>query len=224
MLGLITFLLLLEPDFGAAAVMLATALGMLFLAGAKLWQFILLSGVVVSALALLAVAAPYRLQRLTVFLDPWADPFGSGYQLTQSLIAFGRGGIWGEGLGQSLQKWSYLPEAHTDFIMAILAEELGLIGMIACILVLLFFCLRLLNIARLLLQAKKAFQGYFVAGVSIWFALQSVINIGVNAGLFPTKGLTLPFISYGGTSLLISCFVFGIVMRMDYERRVVQSS
>jgi cell division protein FtsW len=223
-LALISGLLLLEPDFGAAVVILSTTLAMLFLGGAKLWQFIGLTAGVGATLGGIAISQPYRLQRILTFLDPWADPFGSGYQLTQSLIAFGRGSIFGQGLGNSLQKMSYLPEAHTDFAFAVLAEELGLVGVF--IVLLLFFVLftRAMKIGRKALLQQRAYSAYLAYGIGFWLTFQALINIGVTSGALPTKGLTLPFISYGGNSLLICGAAIAILLRVDFENRLVEQN
>lgn len=222
-LALITGLLLLEPDFGASVVILATSLAMLFLGGAKLWQFLGLSGAVAGILGLIAISQPYRLERLMTFLDPWADPFGSGYQLTQSLIAFGRGSILGQGLGNSLQKLSYLPEAHTDFVFAVLAEELGLIG-VALVLALFFlFFYRAMRIGRQALLLSRPYAGYLAYGIGFWLTFQALINMGVTSGALPTKGLTLPFISYGGNSLIACGAAVAILLRVDFENRLAKA-
>ncbi len=217
LLALISGLLLLEPDFGATAVIMATAMVMMFLAGMRLWQFILLLVLVVGALALIAVAAPYRLERLTTFMHPWANQFGSGYQLTQSLIAFGRGGIFGVGLGNSIQKLFYLPEAHTDFLFAVLAEELGLLGELLVIGLFSVMVGSALKIGRCAQIVGKNFEAYMAYGFAIWLGMQAMINIGVNSGMLPTKGLTLPLMSYGGSSMLINCVVIGILLRIAHE-------
>ncbi|MGX5202587.1 putative lipid II flippase FtsW [Aliikangiella sp. IMCC44632] len=219
-LALITGLLLLEPDFGASVVILATSLAMLFLGGARLWQFIGLSAAVGGILALIAVSQPYRLERLMTFLDPWADPFGSGYQLTQSLIAFGRGSLFGQGLGNGLQKLNYLPEGHTDFIFAIFAEEQGLLG-VALVLVLFFILFyRSMKIGREAILCEKPYAGYLAYGIGFWLTFQALINMGVTSGALPTKGLTLPFISYGGNSLIACAVAIAILLRIDYENRL----
>jgi cell division protein FtsW len=221
-LGLITLLLMLEPDFGASVVILATSLAMLFLGGAKLWQFIGLSATVAGALGILAFKESYRLERLLTFLDPWADPFGSGYQLTQSLIAFGRGSLWGQGLGNSLQKLSYLPEAHTDFIFAVMAEELGLVG-VAFVLILFFvFFQRAMIIGRKALFQQRPYAAYLAYGIGFWLTFQALINMGVTSGALPTKGLTLPLISYGGNSLVVCAAAIAILLRIDYETKLVE--
>ncbi|TQV89835.1 putative lipid II flippase FtsW [Aliikangiella coralliicola] len=221
-LALITGLLLLEPDFGASVVILATSLAMLFLGGARLWQFIGLSAAVGVILGLIAVSQPYRLERLMTFLDPWADPFGSGYQLTQSLIAFGRGSIFGQGLGNSLQKLSYLPEAHTDFIFAVLAEELGLIGVVLVLSLFFVFFYRAMKIGRQALLQQRPYAGYLAYGIGFWLTFQALINMGVTSGALPTKGLTLPFVSYGGNSLIICSVAVAILLRIDYESKLVE--
>ncbi len=223
-LALISGLLLLEPDFGATVVIISTSMAMLFLGGAKLWQFIGVATSVGATLIGIAIYQPYRLQRILTFMDPWADPFGSGYQLTQSLIAFGRGNIFGQGLGNSLQKLSYLPEAHTDFIFAVLAEEQGLIGVF--IILSLFFILfyRSMKIGRMALMQQRAYSAYLAYGIGFWLTFQALINIGVTSGALPTKGLTLPFVSYGGNSLLICSIAIALLLRVDYENRLVANN
>lgn len=219
-LGMISILLLLEPDFGATTVILFTSLGMMFLARVKIWQFISLFLIVATALALLAISSPYRLQRITTFLHPWENPFDSGYQLTQSLIAFGRGGFFGVGLGNSVQKLFYLPEAQTDFLFAVLAEELGLLGELIVIALFVILVGSALRIGRLALLQEKTYDAYVAFGFALWLGIQAMINIGVNSGLLPTKGLTLPFMSYGGNSLLINCVVLAILLRISHDCRV----
>jgi len=219
LLSIIVFLLLLEPDFGAAVVLLATTMGMLWLGGAKPWQFLLLISALVSLLGLLAVLSPYRLQRLTTFLDPWSDPFNSGFQLTQALIAFGRGEWFGVGLGSSVQKLFYLPEAHTDFLFAVMSEELGLISGVIVIGLFAFVVFRSLYIGFRAEQHEHAFGGYLAYGIGLWIGLQAFINIGVNMGVLPTKGLTLPFMSYGGSSIVVMCIAIGLVLRVNFEVR-----
>lgn len=210
-------LLLLEPDFGAATVLMATGLGVLFVAGVKLRHFFALVVLAASGLALIAVTSAYRLKRLTTFLDPWADPFNSGFQLTQSLIAIGRGELFGVGLGSSVQKLFYLPEAHTDFVFAVLAEELGLAGVIITLALFIALVWRAFHISRLAAEAGLAFQAYCAAGFGIWLGLQTFINIGVNMGILPTKGLTLPLMSYGGSSMLVTLGWLGLLMRIYHE-------
>lgn len=210
-------LLLLEPDFGAATVLVATGLGMLFLAGVKLRHFFALVAIAVAGMGLLAVTSAYRLKRLTSFLDPWADPFNSGFQLTQSLIAIGRGEYFGVGLGASVQKLFYLPEAHNDFVFAVLAEEFGLVGVIITLALFVVLVGRSFHISRLAAQAGLTFQAYCAAAFGIWLGAQAFINIGVNMGLLPTKGLTLPLLSYGGSSLLVTLGWLGMIMRIHHE-------
>lgn len=219
-LGIIVFLLMLEPDFGASVVLIGTVMAMLFVAGVRLWQFILLFVVALGGLALLATQSAYRMKRLITFMDPWADQFDSGYQLTQSLIAFGRGEWFGLGLGNSVQKLFFLPEAHTDFIFAIIAEELGLVGVVAVIGIFILLIVTILNVAKKALLMDKKFSSFAAFGVSIMFIGQAFINLGVASGLLPTKGLTMPFISYGGSSLLATCALLAIVMRIDWELNV----
>jgi len=216
---LITGLLLLEPDYGASVVIFATVLGMLFVGGVPLTRYfawILAAG---SVLLSLAVFSPYRLQRLTSFLDPWQDPFNSGFQLTQALIAFGRGDWFGVGLGGSVQKMFYLPEAHTDFIFAVLAEELGLVGVSVIILLFLFIVWRSFVIARTARAAGNPFASYLAHGIGLFFGIQAFINIGVNMGVLPTKGLTLPLVSYGNNSMIVSCLLVALLIRVEYENR-----
>ncbi len=212
-------LLLLEPDFGAAVVLCITGGAMMFAAGVPIIRFILLALAGVVALAILAVTSAYRWERLVTFLDPWAEQFANGYQLVQSLIAFGRGEWFGLGLGNSLQKLFFLPEAHTDFIFSIIAEEFGLVG--ACSLILLFGALvmKILMLANRARQQNKFFIAYVAIGVSVLLAAQAFINIGVASGLLPTKGLTLPFISAGGSSLIVCIAFIALLLRMDWELR-----
>lgn len=217
LLSLACGLLLAEPDFGAAIVLLATALAMLFVAGARLRDFCLFFGVTVIAMAVLAVTSPYRLQRLTGFLDPWSDPFNSGFQLTQSLIAIGRGEWFGVGLGNGVQKLFYLPEAHTDFVFAVFAEEFGLAGSVALIGLFLALLWRIFHLAMRAARAERFFEAYFAVGIGTWLGLQAFINIGVNMGLLPTKGLPLPLVSYGRSSLIITMVSIGLLLRIHHE-------
>jgi cell division protein FtsW len=221
LIGIIAVLLLKEPDFGATVVILATALGMMFLAGMQLRHFALLLALVLIVLSVVAISEPYRLQRLTTFLNPWANPYDSGYQLTQSLIAFGRGGGLGVGLGHSVQKLFYLPEAHTDFLFAVIAEELGLVGMLVVISLFSFLVLRIFHIGRQAQLLGRHFSGYVAYGFALWIAIQFMVSIGVNSGVLPTKGLTLPLVSYGGSSMLINCILIALLLRIDYENRMV---
>ncbi len=220
LLAVIAVLLIREPDFGATVVIMATTLGMMFLAGMRTRHFLLLFALVLIAMAILAVSAPYRVHRLTTFLNPWANAFGGGYQLTQSLIAFGRGGWFGVGLGKSIQKLFYLPEAHTDFLFAVIAEELGLLGMLAVIALFTFLVIRILLIGRQAQFLGRHFAGFMAYGFSLWIAIQFMVSIGVNSGMLPTKGLTLPLLSYGGSSMLINCIALALIIRIDYENRM----
>ncbi|TDF39349.1 cell division protein FtsW [Alteromonadaceae bacterium M269] len=216
----LALLLLKQPDFGTVIVMFTTTLGLLFLAGAKLWQFFGLVLTGICAVVALVMFEEYRMKRVTAFLDPWADPFGSGYQLTQSLMAYGRGDLFGQGLGNSLQKLEFLPEAHTDFIAAVLAEEMGFAGIILVLGLLLALVLKALRLGNKAIQNDRAFEGYFAYGIGIWFCFQTMVNIGASAGMLPTKGLTLPLVSYGGNSLIIMTMAVAILVRIDFELRV----
>lgn len=215
-----TLLLLSEPDFGATVIVTASAFGMLFLAGVRLGHFMIVMLGAVGGLAALLVSAPYRLERLAGFANPWADPFGKGFQLTQSLIAFGRGEWTGVGLGNSVQKLFYLPEAHTDFVFSIWAEETGFVGAMMVI------CLYAALIGRIFWSGRRAllqdnpFGAYVCYGVALIFAGQAFVNIGVSAGMLPTKGLTLPFVSYGGSSLIVCCAMLALVLRIERETRL----
>ena len=216
-LSLACALLLAEPDFGAAIVLLATALAMLFVAGARIRDFCLFFGVAAIAMAALAITSPYRLQRLTGFLDPWSDPYNSGFQLTQSLIAIGRGQWFGVGLGEGVQKLFYLPEAHTDFVFAVFAEEFGLLGSFALIALFAALIWRIFRLAMRAARTERLFEAYLAVGIGTWLGLQAFINIGVNMGLLPTKGLTLPLISYGRSSLIIAMISIGLLLRTHHE-------
>lgn len=219
-LGLMGVLLLLEPDFGATVVIFVTALGMLFLAGARLrWFYVLIIGAALAAAALV-VFSPYRMARFLGFLHPWNDALGTGYQLSQSLIAFGRGGIFGVGLGNSVQKLFYLPEAYTDFILAVIGEELGVIGVLLVLFLFGLLVWRGLNIGKTAHQQNHMFDAFCAYGLTFWLAMQVIVNFGVNIGLLPTKGLTLPFISYGGSSLVVDCMVIGIMLRIDLQNQM----
>jgi cell division protein FtsW len=212
-------LLLLEPDMGAAAVIFATALGMMFLGGVRIWHFGVLMLLIAGSVVALTITSPYRMERVTTFLNPWADPFNSGFQLTQSLIAFGRGEWFGVGLGGSVQKLFYLPEAHTDFVFAVLAEELGMFGALAVVLLFAFVAVRAFRIANQARQLGLGFASYTAYGITLWLSMQAFINIGVNTGVLPTKGLTLPLMSYGGSSMLAACIAVGLLLRVDIETR-----
>ena len=210
-------MLLAEPDFGAAIVLLATALAMLFVAGARFRDFFMFFGAAVVTMAALAVTSPYRLSRLTGFLDPWSDPYNSGFQLTQSLIAIGRGEWLGVGLGNGVQKLFYLPEAHTDFVFAVFAEEFGLFGSLLLISLFLALLWRIFMLAVRAANAERFFEAYLAIGIGTWLGLQTFINVGVNMGLLPTKGLTLPLISYGRSSLIVAMVSIGLLLRMHHE-------
>jgi cell division protein FtsW len=196
---------------------MATALGMMFLGGVRLWLFGVLVSMALGAMALLALSSPYRMERLTAFLNPWADPFNSGFQLTQALIAFGRGEWFGVGLGASVQKLFYLPEAHTDFVYAVMAEELGTVGASAVVLLFVLLIARIFRIGRNAAEAGLGFGAHLCYGVALWFAMQAFINMGVNMGLLPTKGLTLPLMSYGGSSIVVMCVTIALVLRVALE-------
>jgi len=218
-LGVVVFLLLLEPDFGGSVVLAGTVMALMFIAGVRLKYFSVVLLGAISLLAVIATNKSYRIERLKTYLDPWADQFDSGYQLTQSLIAFGRGEWFGLGLGNSVQKLFFLPEAHTDFIFAIVAEELGLVGAVVVIGIFVALIVNLLATAKRAMAAGAPFASYVAFGVAIMFAAQAFINIGVASGLLPTKGLTLPFISYGGSSLLVSCAFVALLLRLDWDIR-----
>lgn len=207
-------LLLKEPDFGATAVIVSVALGMLFLAGASLWQFGLLMGIMAGGGVMLILTAKYRLRRVLSFLDPWDDPLNSDFQLSQALIAFGRGEWSGVGLGSSIQKMFYLPEAHTDFLFSVIGEELGLLGTTSVILLFMILVWRAFAIGKLAEQSGTRFSAFLAYGIGIWFGLQSFINMGVNMGLLPTKGLTLPLMSYGGGSIMVMCAALALLFRV----------
>ena len=218
-LCLVALLLLLEPDFGATVIATGTVFGMLFLAGARLSYVLGLVGLALGGLVVMVWAAPYRLQRLTAYTDPWSDPYGSGFQLIQSLIAYGRGEYLGVGLGNSIQKLFYLPEAHTDFVFSIWAEETGLIGALLVIVLYALLVARIMMIGLKAQRAHELFAAYVCFGVALIFAGQAFVNMGVSSGLLPTKGLTLPFISYGGSSLIISCMMLAVILRIEHALR-----
>jgi len=218
-LTILSALLLLEPDYGACVVIFAAALGMLFIGGVPLSRFISWMLVAGATLATLAILSPYRIQRLISFVDPWQDPFNSGFQLTQALIAFGRGNWLGAGLGSSIQKLFYLPEAHTDFVFAILAEELGLWGSLFVILLFCFLVWRAFVIGQVAEAGDRTFSAYFAYGTGLVIGTQAFINIGVNMGVLPTKGLTLPFVSYGGNSMIVTTALVAVLLRIEYENR-----
>lgn len=219
-LGMVTIvcaLLIAEPDLGSAVVIVAATVALLFLAGAQLRYFFLFALAGSLLLGLLIWQSPYRLERLIAFMDPWSVQYGSGYQLTQALIAFGRGEMWGLGLGEGVQKLFYLPEAHTDFIFAVIAEELGIVGAIVLMCMISYLVMQVLSLGRRNLQAGRRFAGYIAYFLGLVLAIQLLVSLGVNTGVLPTKGLTLPFISYGGNSLLVFCALLGIVLRTSME-------
>lgn len=220
MLVVFAGLLLMQPDLGTVIVMFATTVALLFLAGARIWQFVLL---IVSGLLLifaLIFYSEYRWKRVTAFLDPWDDPFGSGYQLTQSLMAFGRGSWFGQGLGNSILKLEYLPEAHTDFILAVIAEETGFVGVTILLALLFSLVYRALRIGQRALAKDMSFHGFLAYALAIWIGFQSAVNIGVATGALPTKGLTLPFVSSGGSSLVVMLIAAALLIRIDFEARL----
>jgi cell division protein FtsW len=222
--GAAAVLLLAQPDFGSAVLLIGISYTVLFLAGARLRDVGLTLGPVVFGFALLAKFSPYRMKRLTGFWDPWADPYGDGFQLTQSLIAIGSGEWTGLGLGGSVQKLFYLPEAHTDFIFAVIAEEFGLLGSLAMILLYVLLIWRAFVIARTAAGREQFFSAYVAFGLGVWLALQAAINLGVNMGVLPTKGLTLPLVSYGRSSLLVTLAALGLLLRIDLENRGIASA
>ena len=216
-LVLFAFLLILEPDFGSVVVLTGTVMAMLFLGGARLWQYLVIAVIGGVLLWWMAESAPYRMDRLTAFLDPWADQFNTGYQLTQSLIAFGRGEWFGVGLGQSMQKMLYLPEAHTDFVFAIFAEEFGFVGVLCLLALYIALVTRILGLGKKAISRQQWYSAFALIGFALLVSGQTFINLGVNSGLLPTKGLTLPFVSYGGSSLLVSCAMIGMILRISQD-------
>jgi cell division protein FtsW len=216
-LAIVSVLLLAEPDLGAAVVLVATAFAMMFVAGARLRDFFVFAGFASIGAAMLAVSQQYRLERLTGFMDPWADPFDTGFQLTQSLIAIGRGEWFGVGLGEGVQKLFYLPDAHTDFVFAVFAEEFGLLGSLVLIVLFVALLWRIFRLATRASDAERFFEAYLAVGIGTWLGLQAFINIGVNMGLLPTKGLTLPLISYGRSSMIVAMVSLGILLRVHHE-------
>ncbi len=215
--ALACWLLLRQPDFGAAVVLTATSFGILFIGGARLRDFALCLVAAAGGLVALAITSPYRLQRLLAFLDPWADPYASGFQLTQSLIAVGRGDWFGVGLGDSVQKLFYLPEAHTDFVFAVLAEELGFVGVTVTVLLFGVIVYRAIALGPKAAALGMPFHGLVSTGLALTIGLQAFINMGVNIGLLPTKGLALPLISYGRTSAVITLITLGLLLRIQHE-------
>ncbi len=217
-------LLLRQPDFGALVVVTTIAMSILFLGGLNWRVFAALLVLLAVAFAALIVTSPYRLQRLVGFMDPWADSFGKGYQLSHSLIAFGRGEWFGVGLGASVEKLFYLPEAHTDFLLAVIAEELGFVGIVTVAGLFAVLIYRIFMIGREAMMREKYFAALVAQGIGVWLSVQAFINMGVNMGLLPTKGLTLPFLSYGGTGVLVNCATVAILLRIDYENRTAAAS
>jgi cell division protein FtsW len=216
---LVSWLLLREPDFGALVVIAVSAFGILFLGGMNGRHFMALLGMLATGFVVLIVSSPYRMQRIFGFMDPWSDAFGKGYQLSHSLIAFGRGEWLGVGLGASLEKLHYLPEAHTDFLLAVIAEELGFVGV--ALVIALFLCIvaRAFAIGRQATLHQRYFAALAAQGIGVWIGFQALINMGVNVGLLPTKGLTLPLMSYGGSGLVVNCVALAILLRIDWENR-----
>jgi len=214
--GLLSAILLLQPDMGSAAVITAIVAGLVWLAGAA-WRHIFVLGALALPVFGWAAMEPYRLRRITGFLDPWADPYGNGFQLVQALIAVGRGETFGVGIGASIQKLFYLPEAHTDFIFAVLAEEFGLLGVILVLGLFLLLVTRIMVVGVMAHRKGRPFAGYVAYGVGLWLGLQALVNVGVNLGVLPTKGLTLPLISSGGSSMLMTLVALGVVLRIKYE-------
>ena len=212
-------LLLREPDFGAFAVIAAISMGVLFLGGMNWKLFVGLFALLVAGFILIIVTSPYRMQRILGFMDPWADPFGKGYQLSHALIAFGRGEWLGVGLGGSVEKLFYLPEAHTDFLLAVIGEELGLVGVTVVILLFAWVVMRAFAIGSQAARLERYFNALVAQGIGIWLGWQALINMGVNMGLLPTKGLTLPFLSFGGSGLLANCAALALLLRVDFENR-----
>ncbi|MBN9423526.1 MAG: cell division protein FtsW [Candidatus Accumulibacter sp. 66-26] len=212
-------LLLKEPDFGAFVVIISIAIGILFLGGMRARLFAVLIVVLVTAFAVLIIVSPYRRDRIFGFMDPWSDAFGRGYQLSHALIAFGRGELFGVGLGASVEKLFYLPEAHTDFLLAVIAEELGFAGVVAVIVLFGLVIQRAFVIGRQAVALDRLYPALVAQGIGIWIGVQSFINMGVNMGLLPTKGLTLPLMSFGGSGILANCIALAVLLRVDWENR-----
>ena len=216
---LVGSLLLKEPDFGAFVVIISIAFGILFLGGMKIKPFVILILLLLIAFAILIIVSPYRRDRIFGFMDPWADALGRGYQLSHSLIAFGRGEFFGVGLGGSVEKLFYLPEAHTDFLLAVIAEELGFVGVVVVIVLFGLLIQRIIMVSKQCVKLDRCFAALVAQGVAIWIGVQGFINMGVNMGLLPTKGLTLPLLSYGGSGLILNLVALSIVLRVDQENR-----
>jgi len=222
--AMIGLLLLLEPDLGAFVVICAIAMGMLFLGGVSTRLFVGLIGILGGTFGMLIWLSPWRRERIFAYLDPFADPLGKGYQLTHSLIAFGRGELTGVGLGGSVEKLHYLPEAHTDFLLAVIGEELGLIGVLVVVSLFYWLTRRAFEIGRQAITLDRVFNGLVAKGVAIWLGFQTFVNMGVNLGLLPTKGLTLPLMSYGGSGVLVNCIALALLLRIDFETRHLMRS
>src|SRR5690606_21559448 len=203
-------------------VIAVTAFGILFLGGMNGRHFAALLGMLGAGFALLVLSSPYRMQRIFGFMDPWSDAFGKGYQLSHALIAFGRGEWFGVGLGASVEKLLYLPEAHTDFLLAVIAEELGFVGVLVIIGLFSWIVIRAFAIGREAISSERYFSALLAQGIAVWIGTQAIINIGVNMGLLPTKGLTLPLLSLGGSGILANCIAISVLMRIDYENRRIQ--
>lgn len=218
-LSVFGILLILQPDLGSTVVLFVLTFSMLFIVGAKLMQFMFLGVVGLVLFAVLILTSEYRLKRVTSFMDPFADAYGDGFQLSNSQMAFGQGEFWGQGLGNSVQKLEYLPEAHTDFVMAVIGEEFGFFGIICIVLLLVLLTIRALKISKESLVLEERFKGYMAFGIAIWIFLQGFVNLGVASGLLPTKGLTFPLISYGGSSLVIMSIAIAVLLRIDHENR-----
>jgi len=218
-----SILLLAEPDLGTVVVLFFTTLSILFISGAKIGQFCIIIAISILTIILLILLEPYRIKRVLSFWNPWEDPFGNGYQLTQSLIALGRGNFLGQGLGNSIQKLDYLPDAHSDFIFSIIGEELGYIGAFLILLLIFSLALRAMYIGQKALEKEQIFSGFLACSIGIWFGFQTLINVGAVTGILPTKGLTLPFISYGGSSLIINSIAIFLLLRIDFEIRLKTS-
>ncbi len=212
-------LLLFEPDFGAFAVIAAISIGILWLGGINIRIFVVLIVMLVIGFVVLIWSSPYRLQRIIGYMDPWADPYGKGYQLSHALMAFGRGEWFGVGLGASVEKLMYLPEAHTDFLLAVIAEELGFVGVAIVIGLFAWLIVRCFNIAKAAIQNERYFSALLAQGIAVWLGAQGIINMGVNMGLLPTKGLTLPLMSFGGSGILVNCVAMAVLLRIDWENR-----
>ena len=219
---LVGFLLLREPDFGAFAVVAAISISILWLGGINVKIFMGLLILLPVAVVGLIVSSPYRMQRVIGFMDPWADPYGKGYQLSHALIAFGRGEWFGVGLGASVEKLLYLPEAHTDFLLAVIAEELGFVGVLAVVGLFIWVVIRAFGIGKEAVANERYFAALLAQGLGVWIGVQSIINIGVNMGVLPTKGLTLPLLSFGGSGILANCIAMAVLLRIDYENRRLQ--